>query len=46
MIEAIISSSELYSKEVKEKLFKNIIVIGGGSQIKGLKDRLARDLRR
>ena len=31
---------------MKEQLFSNIIVLGGGSEVKGLKERLMKDLRR
>ena len=46
MIETIVCSIEQYSAETKANLLKNIVVLGGGSVVPGLKERMAKDLKR
>jgi len=46
LIQAIVSMLSSYEKDIIKKLLKNIVVVGGGSAVSGLKERLTRDLRR
>lgn len=46
IIENIVSIISIYPKSVQKKLLGNIHFVGGSAVIKGLKERVIRDLRR
>lgn len=46
LIQTIASLLSVYPKDTINSLLSNIVVVGGGSVVQGLKERLERDLKR